>query len=81
MLSMTKRTKSLCDQLRTAIDASGKTRYRLAQESDIDESALAKFYHGTRSFPIDKLERLAEALGYEINLHEKRYKAAPRKGN
>lgn len=67
---MSKRAKTLGEQLRTAIDASGKTRYRIALEAEIDESALAKFYHGTRSFPIDKLERLAKALGYEIALRE-----------
>ncbi len=76
---MTKRSQNFADQLRAAIDASGKTRYRLAQECDIDESALAKFYHGTRSFPINRLERLAEVLGYEIVLTKKVQEPAPKK--
>jgi transcriptional regulator with XRE-family HTH domain len=81
MPGMTKRSQSLADQLRAAIDASGKTRYRLAQECEIDESALAKFYHGTRSFPINRLERLAEVLGYEITLREIGQKRATSKRN
>ena len=68
-----KRTKSknLTDQLRQAIDDSGMTRYRIAQETGIDESTLAKFYHGTRGLSLDNLDLLCEYLGLRIVMDRK----------
>ena len=64
---MTKRrSKKLTDQLRRAIDDSGLTRYRIAQETDIDESALAKFYNGHQGLSMKALDRLGEYLGLRI---------------
>jgi len=57
---------TLSDQIRQAIDDSGQTRYRIAQESGIDESALAKFYNGHRGFNSDTLDILGEYLGLRI---------------
>jgi plasmid maintenance system antidote protein VapI len=59
-------SKKLSDQLRDAIDSSGVTRYRIAQETGIDESALAKFYNGKRGINSDTLDRLGEYLGLRI---------------
>jgi DNA transposition AAA+ family ATPase len=42
-----KQPKNLTDQLRQAIDDSGLTRYEIAKQTGIDESALAKFYNVT----------------------------------
>ncbi len=56
----------LTDQLRRAIDESGHTRYRIAKETGIDESALAKFYNGRRTLSMDALDRLGEYLKLEI---------------
>ena len=42
------RHKKLADQLRQAIDDCGLTRYEIAKQTGIDESALAKFYNGHR---------------------------------
>jgi len=61
-----KRTKKLSDQVRNAIDNSGVTRYRIAQETQIDESALAKFYNGHQGLSLKALDRLGEYLGLEI---------------
>ncbi len=64
---MSKRKKTrLSDQVRQAIDDSGLSRYRIAQESGIDESALAKFYNGQRGFNSDTLDILGEYLGLRI---------------
>ena len=52
----------LTNQMRAAIDESGVTRYRIAQDTGIDESTLAKFYHGTRGLSQDNLERLCDYL-------------------
>ena len=61
-----KRLEKLSDQVRQAIDNSGLTRYRIAQDTGIDESALAKFYNGTRGFNSDTLDVLGEYLGLRI---------------
>lgn len=73
MDSMAKRRKTtgsgpsaLSDQIRQAIDDSGQTRYRIAQETGIDESALAKFYNGHRGFNSDTLDILGEYLDLRI---------------
>ena len=67
MTRMAKRQPAkMTDQIRQAIDDSGLTRYRIAQDTGIDESTLAKFYHGTRGLSQDNLERLFGYLGLRI---------------
>ena len=66
----TKRTRKLSDQLRQAIDESGLTRYQIAKETGIDESALAKFYNGHRGLSLEALDRLAECL--DLVVHSRR---------
>jgi transcriptional regulator with XRE-family HTH domain len=55
-------------QLRQAIDDSGLTRYQIAKETGIDESALAKFYNGHRGLSMDALNALGECLQLRITL-------------
>jgi len=61
-----RRSKKLTDQVRQAIDDSGVTRYQIAQDTGIDESALAKFYNAHRGLSLDNLDRLCEYLGVRI---------------
>ena len=61
-----RRPKKLTDQVMQAIDDSGLTRYRIAQGTGIDESALAKFYNGHRGLSMDALDRLGVYLGLRI---------------
>ena len=61
-----KQDQKLSDQIRQAIDDSGLTRYRIAQDTGIDESALAKFYNGQRGFNSETLDVLGEYLGLRI---------------
>ena len=61
-----KRAKPLTDQLRQAIDESGLTRYQIAKETGIDESALAKFYNGHRGLSMEALNTLGEYLELTI---------------
>ena len=65
-----RRTKKLTDQLRQAIDESGVTRYRIAKEAGIDESALAKFYNRRRGLSMDSLDRLGVYLGLTITVRQ-----------
>ena len=66
-----KRAQKLSGQIRQAIDDSGQTRYRIARESGVDESALAKFYNGHRAITTATLDRLGEYLGLEIIVRKK----------
>ncbi len=66
-----KRTELLTDQLRQAIDDSGLTRYRIAKETGISESALAQFYNGHRGLSIEALNALGEYLQLKITLGRK----------
>lgn len=67
----TKRTKKMTDQIRQAIDDSGITRYRIAQDTGIDESTLAKFYNGTRGLSLDNLDLLCGYLKLRVVLDHK----------
>ena len=66
-----KRSNLLTDQLRQAIDDSGLTRYQIAKETGIDESALAKFYNGHRGLSMDALNALGKFLQLKITLGRK----------
>ena len=61
-----RRPKKMTDEIRQAIGDSGLTRYRIAKDTGIDESTLAKFYHGYRGLSLDNLDRLCEYLGLRI---------------
>jgi transcriptional regulator with XRE-family HTH domain len=63
--------KKLTDQLRQAIDDSGLTRYEIAKQTGIDESALAKFYNGHRGLSMEGLNALGEFLQLKITLGRK----------
>ncbi|HWB10094.1 MAG TPA: helix-turn-helix transcriptional regulator [Pirellulales bacterium] len=63
-----KQPKKLTDQLRQAIDHCGLTRYEIAKQTGIDESALAKFYNGHRGLSMDALNALGEFLQLTINM-------------
>jgi transcriptional regulator with XRE-family HTH domain len=54
------------DTIRKAIEASGKTRYRLSKETGIDQAQLSRLMSGKEGVSVENLERLAEALGLEI---------------
>lgn len=57
---------NVMNDLRKAMKASGKTRYRLWQETGIDQSHLAKLLSGEAGLSFENMERLAEALELEI---------------
>ena len=63
-----RRSAKISDQLRRAIDESGISRYRIAKETAIDESTLAKFYNGHAGLSMEALDRLGEYLQLTITL-------------
>ena len=64
----------LSDQIRKAMDDCGETRYRIAQETGINEAALGKFYHGERGLSLDSLDKLAEYLQLVVTTRKKKGK-------
>jgi transcriptional regulator with XRE-family HTH domain len=56
--------------------SSGLTRYRIAQETGISETALALFYNGQRGLSTKALNALGECLQLTINLGRKPSKKA-----
>jgi len=63
---------SITEQLRRAIERSGKSRYRISQESGIAEAVLSRFIHGERDLKLDTADRLCAALGLQVVLKAKR---------
>ena len=67
MLSRVAKKVSLSDQLRRAIDASGKSRYRIAKDLDVSEATLSRFMSGERGLTLKLLDRLTEYLGLSLS--------------
>ena len=56
----------LIESIRAAVEASGETRYRIAQQTGIAESQLSRLMNGERGLSVDTLEILADYLGLRI---------------
>lgn len=59
------------DELKAALEASGKSRYRIAQDTRIAESGLSRLMSGERGLSIESAEVLADYLGLEIVVQPK----------
>ena len=75
-MSKKPQTKLLTDQLRQALDDTGLTRYQIAKETGIDESALAKFYNGHRGLSMKAMNALGTYLELTIVMRRKPSKKA-----
>jgi hypothetical protein len=63
---------SLEDQVRQAIERSGKSRYWLWKQTQIDQSALSKFVAGKAGLSVQSVNALLDALGLEVKLVKKK---------
>jgi hypothetical protein len=61
----------ILDEIRRAIKASDKSRYRLSKETSIPESQLSRLMTGEKGLSFEALERLVEALNLEIVIRKK----------
>ena len=57
---------TLTDQLRQALETSGKSRYQIGQETGIDPATLCRFVQGKGGLSIDGLDRIADCLGLNL---------------
>ena len=62
----------LLDAICGAIETSGTTRYRIAQDTGISQTQLCRVISGERGLSIDALETLADYLELEIVMRPKR---------
>ena len=62
----------LLDAICEAIEASGKTRYRISKDPGISQTQLSRFMAGTRGLSVESVEALAEYLELEIIVRPKR---------
>ncbi len=66
-----KKSKRISEQIRQAIEKSGKTRYEIAKETGVEESSLSRFHHKQRSISLEAVDRIGEFLGLEITYKKK----------
>lgn len=64
---MRKKHAKVTDQLRTAIETSGKTLGQIARESGIDIATISRFMHGKGGLSMDGLDGIAESLGLHLS--------------
>jgi transcriptional regulator with XRE-family HTH domain len=57
---------SLSGILKAAIKTSGKTVYRIAQESGVAHPVILRFMSGERDIRLETAEKLADALGLRL---------------
>ena len=57
---------TVCDQLREAIRASGKTHYRIGKDAGVKPEIVARFDRGERDVRAETFAKLAAALGLEL---------------
>ena len=58
--------KSFSDQIRSAVDTSGLSRYRIAKEINIAQATLSRFMTGKGGLSMASLDRLADLLGLAV---------------
>jgi len=60
------------DDIRKAIKASDKSRYRISRDLGISEGQLSELMGGTKGLSVEAVERLIEYLGLEVVIRPKR---------
>jgi transcriptional regulator with XRE-family HTH domain len=63
---MGNRRIKLTDQLRRAIEGSGKSRYEIAKETGIDEATLSRFMHGKGGLSMDGWDLITGYLRLDL---------------
>jgi transcriptional regulator with XRE-family HTH domain len=58
--------QTLSNQVRKAVNASGRSRYRVCQDLGIDQATLSRFMSGERGLTLKVLDRLTEYLGMTL---------------
>ncbi len=78
---MAKRRKALSDQVRQAVKASDLSRYRIWQETGIDQGALSRFVRGKVGISLEALDKLADLLDLHITTGQSRRRTESRRSS
>ena len=62
--------QSFSEQVRSAIENSGLTRYQIAKMSGVSQSALSRFVVDGREMNTATIDLLAETLGWSLNVEK-----------
>ncbi|MCK6498497.1 MAG: hypothetical protein L6Q38_03350 [Nitrospira sp.] len=57
---------ALSDQIRRAVDASGRSRYSICKEAGIDQAAMSRFMAGDAGLLLEALDRLGQVLDLQV---------------
>jgi len=63
---MPKKSKTVSERIREAIETANVTRYRIAQATGIEESALSRFLSKERALSMKAIDALADYFGLEL---------------
>jgi transcriptional regulator with XRE-family HTH domain len=60
------RRERFSDQVRAAVDASGRSRYAICKAIGLNQGAMSRFMAGKGGVSLETLDKLAELLGLSI---------------
>ncbi len=63
-----KQASTVSEVLRTAIEQSGLTLYRVAKNAGVGYTTLHRFMHRERSLSMEALDKLCDSLKLELQL-------------
>jgi transcriptional regulator with XRE-family HTH domain len=63
--------KTFSEQIREAVQVSGRTGYDISKEMNVAPSTLHRFVHGESGLSLELLDRLAEALDLHVTVGHK----------
>jgi len=69
--------RTLTDEIRAAIDASGSSRYAICRKIDLDPAVMSRFMSGQRGLSLDTLDKLARLLDLHIATRKRSRKVKP----
>jgi transcriptional regulator with XRE-family HTH domain len=58
--------RTVSERIRQAVEMADVSRYRIAQETQIEESALSRFVSRERGLSMEAIDALAEFFGLEL---------------
>lgn len=61
-----RRVTLLRDELRSLIDADGRSRYEICRAADIDQASMSRFMAEKQDLSLGAAERLATVLGLTL---------------
>ena len=70
-MPMPRKLPAFSDQIRTSIDASAYSRYRICKEAGLPESTMSRFMTGKGGLSMEALDRVAALLGFILHVEKK----------